>query len=802
VKKRLGFVNIGLLLALVASLWLPFAGLASADYGEQELRGVVQTIPAGRIGMWVVSNQNVQVTTATRIKEEHGAITVGTQVKVKGYAQNNGSFMADKIERDGDGGGNDHQNESKFNGMINAMPAGRLGDWNVSGQTVHVSANTWINEQHGPAAVGASVEVKGTQRVDGTWDATEIDVQDNTGGGNDHQNESKFNGTINAMPAGRLGDWNVSGQTVHVSANTWINEQHGPAVVGASVEVKGTQRADGTWDATEIDVQDNTGGGNDHQNESKFYGTIEAMPAGRYGDWTVSGQTVHVSANTWINEEHGQAAVGAYVEVDGVVQADGSWNASKIDVRTTSGGGDQTHDDFYGTVETMPANRIGMWVISGRNVQVDANTRINEQHGTAAAGAYVEVKGAHQADGSTLATEIDVQATGTTGPNPTPTPFPPSGGTVVYIDPAQATAGLNGTLNVELKVANVANMGGYELVINFDPAIVQVQNVTLGNFLSSTGRTVSPLGPGVDNTAGRISIGSFSFGSQAGPSGEGTLATIVMTPQAQGASALTLSGLTLTDSAGNAIAATTQDGAITINAASLNGDLNGDCSVDVVDIMQVAGRWGSQSGEVEYDEADDLDHNGQIDVVDIMQVAGHWGESCVAGGLTAMSTGIAAAPNATPALSLAVPAAAQAGKTFTAEAKVTDAANLGSFEIQLSFDPALVEVKDVALADALSNSGNTCQALSKVDNAAGTLRIAGFCFGSQAGLQGASDLAQITFAARTAGNVDLRMADAKVTTMAGQTLQASASDAALTVHAAPAKIGPRMPASAPAQANQ
>jgi len=167
-----------------------------------------------------------------------------------------------------------------------------------------------------------------------------------------------------------------------------------------------------------------------------------------------------------------------------------------------------------------------------------------------------------------------------------------------------------------------------------------------------------------------------------------------------------------------------------------------------------------------------------------------------------MSTGIAAAPNATPALSLAVPAAAQAGKTFTAEAKVTDAANLGSFEIQLSFDPALVEVKDVALADALSNSGNTCQALSKVDNAAGTLRIAGFCFGSQAGLQGASDLAQITFAARTAGNVDLRMADAKVTTMAGQTLQASASDAALTVHAAPANIGPRMPASAPAQANQ
>lgn len=49
---------------------------------------------------------------------------------------------------------------------------------------------------------------------------------------------------------------------------------------------------------------------------------------------------------------------------------------------------------FYGTVEGMPeTGREGIWIINGREVLVTGGTKIEEEYGRAAAGAYVEVKG-------------------------------------------------------------------------------------------------------------------------------------------------------------------------------------------------------------------------------------------------------------------------------------------------------------------------------------------------------------------------------------------------------------------------
>ncbi|MBU0490219.1 MAG: PKD domain-containing protein [Chloroflexi bacterium] len=58
------------------------------------------------------------------------------------------------------------------------------------------------------------------------------------------------------------------------------------------------------------------------------------------------------------------------------------------------------------------------------------------------------------------------------------------------------------------------------------------------------------------------------------------------------------------------------------------GDLDHDCDVDVADIMLVASRWNTHSGDPGYDPAYDLDHDGDIDVADIMQVAAAWGDTC------------------------------------------------------------------------------------------------------------------------------------------------------------------------------
>ncbi|MFN3414312.1 MAG: DUF5666 domain-containing protein, partial [Thermoanaerobaculum sp.] len=125
---------------------------------------------------------------------------------------------------------------------------------------------------------------------------------------------------------------------VHVTSSTRIEQEHGVVALGAYVEVEGSYRADGSMDAWKIEVKSSGSGGG--SGSMKFYGVIESLPASGYvGDWTVSGKTVHVTSSTRIEQEHGVVALGAYVEVEGVPQADGSLTATKIEVKSSSGSG-------------------------------------------------------------------------------------------------------------------------------------------------------------------------------------------------------------------------------------------------------------------------------------------------------------------------------------------------------------------------------------------------------------------------------------------------------------------------------
>jgi hypothetical protein len=66
--------------------------------------------------------------------------------------------------------------------------------------------------------------------------------------------------------------------------------------------------------------------------ESKIYGTVSKIPEGGIGTWVVNGKEVLVTKDTFIEEEHGKAAVGAYVEVKG--SYDGKiFTAYKIEVK-------------------------------------------------------------------------------------------------------------------------------------------------------------------------------------------------------------------------------------------------------------------------------------------------------------------------------------------------------------------------------------------------------------------------------------------------------------------------------------
>ena len=74
--------------------------------------------------------------------------------------------------------------------------------------------------------------------------------------------------------------------------------------------------------------------------------------------------------------------------------------------------GERRHSDhdvkIYGTVDKIPAGGIGTWVVKGKEILVTKDTYIQERHGKASAGAYVEVKATY--NGNTLqADEIEVK---------------------------------------------------------------------------------------------------------------------------------------------------------------------------------------------------------------------------------------------------------------------------------------------------------------------------------------------------------------------------------------------------------
>ena len=65
---------------------------------------------------------------------------------------------------------------------------------------------------------------------------------------------------------------------------------------------------------------------------SRFYGTVQKIPAGRCGAWIVNGRQILVARETKIVEGYGSAVVGAYVEVEGY-NTGKSFNACKVEVK-------------------------------------------------------------------------------------------------------------------------------------------------------------------------------------------------------------------------------------------------------------------------------------------------------------------------------------------------------------------------------------------------------------------------------------------------------------------------------------
>jgi hypothetical protein len=119
---------------------------------------------------------------------------------------------------------------------------------------------------------------------------------------------------------------------------------------------------------------------------------------------------------------------------------------------------------------------------------------------------------------------------------------------------------------LNIRIENVENLGSYEWLLTFDPAVSGFVSVSNGSFLGSGGRTV--FCPGAILDTGSVRFGCSTAGTTPpGPSGAGVLATITFSALAAGTSPLDLVWVQLSDPLANDIPTTIQDGDVTVVAA-------------------------------------------------------------------------------------------------------------------------------------------------------------------------------------------------------------------------------------------
>ncbi len=196
-----------------------------------------------------------------------------------------------------------------------------------------------------------------------------------------------------------------------------------------------------------------------------------------------------------------------------------------------------------------------------------------------------------------------------------------------------------GRLTINEEVANLpggVHLGSFEFALYFSHRIVDVA-VTEGPFLGSTGRQITCRQEQFENW---LRFGCTSIGSQPGPTGSGVLAYLTITPNISFRPTLgngvfvhlvDASGETrLSDELGNPITVDAVGNA-TILLRALEGDVNYDCRIDVIDEQSLAGRYGSSFGAWPYNALFDLEPSNpdfDIDIKDLQFVFGRDGDTC------------------------------------------------------------------------------------------------------------------------------------------------------------------------------
>ena len=208
--------------------------------------------------------------------------------------------------------------------------------------------------------------------------------------------------------------------------------------------------------------------------------------------------------------------------------------------------------------------------------------------------------------GPALTAEILVYATATTDTTTTDTTDTTTTDAVVNILPASVASPATGEqITFNLNIADGEAVAGYQATVQFDDTALRYVSSVNGNFLPTGAYFVEPKVEG-----NLVKLNAASLLGEV--NGDGTLATLTFEVIAAKASALTLSNVLLSNSAGETFVPKVKNA----------GDVNSDGTVNIADLVLVVSNIG-ETGQ----NAADVNGDGQVNIADLVLVAGALGNS-------------------------------------------------------------------------------------------------------------------------------------------------------------------------------
>lgn len=184
--------------------------------------------------------------------------------------------------------------------------------------------------------------------------------------------------------------------------------------------------------------------------------------------------------------------------------------------------------------------------------------------------------------------------------------------TSVYVDPQTQKAAYNKLFSVNVNVTDVVDLYGFELKLQYDPALIDAVSITLGSVLNPPTTIIEEE---INETMGFLLFSAFSIGLAPPANGNGVLATLVFNATPGGNCYLDFLEMNLIEPSGALIGRQTFNGFF--EYVQVQGDVNADCIVNVFDVFQMGKAFGAIPSQPNWDSNCDINNDDVVDDNDL-----------------------------------------------------------------------------------------------------------------------------------------------------------------------------------------